>query len=335
MINDYTYIVTGCTGYVGNVLTKKLLSLGLDVIGLARSQKKVDTVFGDNKPTIVFGDVRNKDDLRKLFIGDKPFVVIHTAAYITIESNDKTVYDINVGGTKNMLDVAKEFNTYKFIHISSTEAMPHKLVLNKEISNYIPNPKNSRKGYSRAKCLADQLVLFEAKNNNLNACILLLAGVLGPGDYSNSHMTQLMIDFINKKLPASVNGGYNDFDIRDLADVLPEVILKSRNAEFYLFANKPDKINEVLSVVSKVTGRKMVKTLPLWVAYVGLPFLYLWSKIRRKRPLYTSTALASLKANTNYPLDKVKTEFGYNPRPLEETVKDHVKFLIEKGMVKL
>jgi hypothetical protein len=41
-------------------------------------------------------------------------------------------------------------------------------------------------------------------------------------------MTQVLIDFINKKLPASINGGYNDFDIRDVADVLTKVIENAR-----------------------------------------------------------------------------------------------------------
>ena len=60
MIKDVTYIVTGCTGYVGNVITKKLLSEGLSVVGLARSEEKVKRVFGDNKPTVVYGDIRGK-----------------------------------------------------------------------------------------------------------------------------------------------------------------------------------------------------------------------------------------------------------------------------------
>ena len=40
MFRDYTYIVTGCTGHVGNVLTKKLLAEGCRVVGFARSPKK-------------------------------------------------------------------------------------------------------------------------------------------------------------------------------------------------------------------------------------------------------------------------------------------------------
>lgn len=336
MNKELTYIVTGCTGYVGNVLTKKLMELGCNVIGLARDKEKVERVFKDNKPTIIYGDIRNKEDLEKLFIGDKGFIIIHTVAYVSIgEGDKKELYDVTVGGTQNMIDVALNHNTVKFLHISSTEAIPHGLKLAKDLSNYIPTPSKTRKGYNRAKSEADVLVLKAFKENNLNASLILLAGVLGPGDYSNTHMTQVIIDYLNRKLPASVDGGYNDFDIRDVADVLENIIDKAKQGESYLFANKPDKINEVLKYVSEMSGRKMLSTLPMWVAYFGLPFLFIWSKLTRKRPLYTLSSLASLKADTNFPLDKVINEFNYKPRTLKETVVDHVNFLVENKMVEL
>ena len=89
----------------------------------------------------------------------------------------------------------------------------------------------------------------------------------------------------------------------------------------------------MLDYVSEYTGRKKLPTLPMWTAYVGLPFLFLGSKLTGKRPLYTRASLASLRADTNFPLDKSRDVFAYNPRPHKETVTDHIKFLIENGMV--
>ncbi len=329
---EYTYIVTGCTGYVGNVLTKKLMENGCRVVGLARSEDKVKRVFGDNAPEIVYGDVRKKEDVSRLFAVEGKKIVIHTVAYVSIgEGDKKTLFDITVGGTQNVLDEAVKSDVVKFLHVSSTEALPHKLVLEKDLSNYIPDPSKVKSDYGKAKASADVAVLKAVKESGLNSSLILLAGVLGPGDYSTSHMTQVMLDYAAGKLPASVNGGYNDFDIRDVADVLDTVIERARKGESYLFANKPDKINDILSYVAEVTGGKKLPTLPLWVAYVGLPFLYLASVFTKKRPLYTLASLSSLGANTDFPLDKVKEEFGYSPRPLRETVIDHVNFLKKIG----
>ena len=336
MEKNCTYIVTGCTGYVGNVLTKRLLELGCRVIGLARSEEKFQRVFPAEKPQVVYGDIRNMAALEQLFAGEGDKIVIHTVAYVSIgEGDEQELLDVTVGGTENMLALASRYGVKKFLHISSSEAIPHGVHLQPDMGNYIPDPANTRKGYNRAKSMADVAVLKAVEETGLDASLLLLAGVLGPGDYSNTHMTQVMVDYINGKLPASVDGGYNDFDIRDVANVLEAIIDNARKGESYIFANQPDKINEVLDTVAEMTGRKKLPTLPMWVAYVGLPFLFAWSKLTGKRPLYTRASLASLRADTDFPLDKSREAFGYAPRPLEQTVRDHVAFLAENGMVTL
>ena len=269
MYKDYVYIVTGCTGYVGNVLTKKLLNDGCKVIGFARNKEKANKVFKDKKPILIYGDISKKEDVETLFKNaDENYVVIHTVAKVTIgEGSKKELFDVTVLGTQYVVDECIKHNVKKLLHISSTEALPHNLILKDDLSNYIPDPNKVRKGYSKAKSMADKIVIDACNNSNLDASILLLAGVLGPGDYSNSHMTQMFIDYINGKLPASVKGGYNDFDIRDVSDVLPNIVDKSKNKEAYLFANKPDQINEILSIIGKKTKRKKLITLPLFLAF--------------------------------------------------------------------
>ena len=335
MNTEMTYIVTGCTGYVGNVLTKKLLAEGCRTVGFARSRKKAERVFPAQKPAFVFGDIANAEDVEKLFAGEGPFTVIHTVAKVSIgESSQEELYEVTVRGTQNVADCCVKHGA-KLLHVSSTEAIPHGLKLQEDLRNYVPDPARVRKGYARAKSEADALVLKAVRERGLDASLLLLAGVLGPGDTSNSHMTQMLVDFIEGRLPASVRGGYNDFDIRDVADVLPAVVERAKKGESYLFAHEPDKIDDILQIAADMTGRKKPPTLPLWVAYLGVPFLTLAARLRGKRPLYTAAALASLRADADFPIGKAQKEFGYSPRPLEETVRSHIRYLIDNGLVKL
>ncbi len=335
MYKDYTYIVTGCTGFVGNVLTKKLLNDGCNVIGFARSEKKANVIFKELKPQFIFGDISNREDVERLFQNaDENTVVIHTVAKVSIgESALDTLYTVTVDGTKNVVDACVNKKVKKLLHISSTEAIPKDIEIKEDLSNYIPEPEKVRKGYPRTKSIADKLVLDAVKNNSLNASILLLACVLGAGDYGVGHMSQLFIDYMTGKLPASINGGYNTFDIRDVADVLPAIVENSKKGESYIFARNTDRINDLLDVISEKQGIKKLVTLPMWLAYVGLPFLSLGCKIAKKRPLYTSQALASLKGG-EFPISKAVKEFGYTPRTLKETVCDHVDFLLNEGLVK-
>ncbi|MDY2880111.1 MAG: NAD-dependent epimerase/dehydratase family protein [Candidatus Borkfalkiaceae bacterium] len=329
------YVVTGCTGYVGNVLTKKLMSENARVTGLARNPEKVKRVFGENPPDIVYGDVRNPEDVARLFrSADAEYVVLHTVAFVTIgEGSADDLFGITVGGTSNVVKEALRHKVGKFLQISSTDAIPEGVRLSEDLSDYRPS-ENRKSGYSAAKSRADEIVLQAAREQGLNASILLFSSVLGPGDYSRSHMSQVMCDCAAGKLPASVDAGYNDFDIRDVADVLPAIVEKSRRGECYLFANRPDKINDVLHVVAEKYGRKPPVTLPMWVAYAGLPFLTLYAKIRGKRPLYTRAALAPLRGNADFPIGKARREFGYSPRPLRQTVLDHLAFLESIGEIR-
>ena len=123
MDKTITYIVTGCTGYVGNVLTKKLLDEGCRVVGLARSREKAQRIFGEHAPTLVYGDISDCNALDALFAGDGPFVVIHTIAKVTIgEGSRRELYNVTVEGTR---EVTARCITHhaRLLHISSTEAL--------------------------------------------------------------------------------------------------------------------------------------------------------------------------------------------------------------------
>lgn len=335
MTQNRTYIVTGCTGYVGNVLTKKLLDEGCRTVGFARSREKAERVFPDRRPAFVFGDIANPDDVERLFEGEGPFVVIHTVAKVSIgESAQKELYAVTVRGTQNVVNACVKHGA-KLLHVSSTEAIPRGLKLREDLSNYLPDPAKTRKGYARTKSEADALVLQAVRERGLDASLLLFSSVLGPGDTSNSHMTQMLTEFIEGRLPASVRGGYNDFDVRDVAAVLPAVVEKAKKGESYIFAHEPDSIDDILKIAAEMTGRKKPPALPLWVAYFGAPFLSVAAKLRKKRPLYTAAALASLRADADFPIEKTRREFGFDPRPLEQTVRDHIQYLIDNGLVKL
>ena len=91
-MDETIYIITGITGYVGNVIAKKLLEENKHVIGLARSKEKVKKVFKKDYENleIVYGDIRSKEDIAKLFkYENKKYVVIHLVAYVTIGESDK------------------------------------------------------------------------------------------------------------------------------------------------------------------------------------------------------------------------------------------------------
>ena len=101
------YLVTGAMGYLGNTIISKLAAQGKLIRGLALPN---DNTISYTQPNveIVHGDVRDKDSLTSFFSHnpDTELIVIHTAAIVSISSKvDKKVVDVNVNGTKNIVEL--------------------------------------------------------------------------------------------------------------------------------------------------------------------------------------------------------------------------------------
>lgn len=118
-----TYIVTGASGHLGNVLVRKLLKRGEQVTGLL--------LPGEKPPACgmrtVYGNVCEKESLRPLFLSGTEAVVIHCAGCVSISSYDGLkLWNTNVLGTRNLVELAEEYNVAKFIYVSSVHALPER-----------------------------------------------------------------------------------------------------------------------------------------------------------------------------------------------------------------
>lgn len=337
-MDEIIYIITGITGYVGNVIAKKLLEENKHVIGLARSKEKVKKVFEKDYENleIVYGDIRSKEDIAKLFkYENKKYLVIHLVAYVTIGEGDKeTLYSITLGGTKNIVDESLKHDVIKFINISSTEAIEKDKKSNKDFTSYYVDETKLKEGYPRAKASADKYILDAYKKYGLNATILFLSGVIGPYDYSSSHLTQMFIDYYQNHLIASCKGGYSLIDVRDIASIILNVVSKGEKGKGYIISNRYVSITEMLEIVREKYHKKKIVTLPLFIAYIGLPFIHIYYKIIKKRPLYTLKSLETIKEKTDFIIEDAKNTFDFKPRDIKESILDEIDFLLEEGYIR-
>jgi len=344
-MNNKIYIVTGATGFVGNVVVKKLLEKGETVHALARSKGKVYQVFKDvldsEKDTnalpnlnFFYGDVRKISDFEAAFnIEDTEYILIHTAAVVLIHGTKiqyANMEQVNIIGTQNAIKLALKYNA-KLLHISSVHAIPEPKKRAMTVETVDFDAKKVVGKYAKTKATASEMVLNAVNNDNLNAVILHPSGITGPYDYGDSHLTQMITDYLANKIPAAVKGGYDFVDVRDVADG----ILASENAktgECYLLNNRHYTVKQVLDYLFEITNHKKINSvLPMWLARLGAPFIALVAKIKKTRPLYTGYSLYTLRSNGNFSHEKATMELGYNPRNLKDSLKDTVEFLAMKN----
>lgn len=127
-------LITGAAGSIGSGLVfqiarfakGKLILLDQAESGLYELETELKNRFGNLDYEIVIGSIRNKERLTKLFEAFKPQMIFHAAAYKHVplmEENPTEAIRTNVMGTKNLVDIALEFDVEKFVLISTDKAV--------------------------------------------------------------------------------------------------------------------------------------------------------------------------------------------------------------------
>ena len=333
---EQVYIVTGANGFLGNNIVRKLLEKNVEVRCLVLPEDKCDALEGLNCK-IYKGDVTKKETLEEIFNvdSDSMLYVIHCAAIVYIKSKyNPKVMEVNYNGTKNIVDKVLEKNA-KMVYVSSVHAITEKLNREQitEIKDFDENKVTGL--YAKSKARTAKMVLEEVNKKGLNVCIVHPSGIIGPNDYSDTHLTQLILDVANGSLRAFVKGGYDFVDVRDVADGIINACKKGKKGECYILSNRYVDVKELVDLISKAAGVRQIKTLlPMWLAKLTAPFSEMYYKIRKEPPLYTKYSLYTLTSNSNFSNEKAKKELGYKNRSMEETIDDTVKWLRKNNKMK-
>lgn len=325
------YLVTGASGHLGNTIIQLLLQQEKQVRVLLLPNDTFPFSY-QNQVEVVYGNVTDLVSLTPFFANpnQEELIVIHCAGIVSIASNySPLMYDVNVNGTKNMLRLSEENHVYKFIYISSVHAIPEKKeqACMSEIASFDPNLVIG--AYAKTKAEATQCVM-DAALRGLNACIIHPSGIIGPNDYGHSHLTQLIVDFYRGKLFASVRGGYDFVDVRDVALGVLACVEKGRAKEGYILSNRYCSVKDLLELLHHITQKKRITfILPTWFVKLTAPLSELYYKILKQPPLYTAYSLYTLGSNSYFSHQKATQELDYQPLPLEITLKDTIAWLQE------
>ena len=316
------YIITGAGGHLGNTLLRILKDKNVEVRALLLPQEKA-AVQADNI-RYFRGDVCRPDTLEALFAG-KPaeeVIVIHGAGIISISRHvTAPVYEVNVNGTKNMIDISLRYHVDRFVYVGSVHAIPELPTGRKiaEVEEFSPDLVVG--AYAKTKAEATQAVL-DAVKDGLPAVVVQPSGIIGPYDKGNNHLVQMVRDYMKGRITACVKGGYDFVDVRDVAQGCLLAAEKGRAGCCYILSGKYCTIRDLLCSVGKPYGKKPLPVIPLFLARLAAPINELIAKWRGKRPLYTAYSLYTLTSNSNFSNERAVRELGYRTRSLEETIKD-------------
>ena len=317
-------LVTGSTGFIGNVLVKRLIESGRKVKAFLRSTS--DTTVLEGLPVErVFGNILDPQSLTEAFRGVD--TVYHMAAKITIMPWEaQSLKKINLEGTRNVIKACIDAKIKKLIYTSTIHALkePPMGIIIDESMPY--DPENERGEYDRSKAQAS-IEVMDAIDKGLHTIVLCPTGVLGPYDWRLSAITQTFLDFYNGKMKMAINGAYDFVDVRDVAEGHILASQKAKPGSNYILSGHRVTMQEMFGMLEKITGTKAPGiSIPFWLARAYSTFMPAYYRLSGKTPRFTNYSIKTLNSNSWISHKKATDEFGYDSRPIKQSIEDTFKW---------
>ncbi|MCR5715790.1 MAG: NAD-dependent epimerase/dehydratase family protein [Lachnospiraceae bacterium] len=338
-MNERIYLITGAAGFLGGTICRQLLDRGEQVRALVLPGDRA-IQYVPSGAEIVEGDLCDKAALERFFTVKKGYetIILHIASIVTVDpAYNKKVIDVNVGGTRNIIEVMKAHpECKKMVYCSSTGAIPElpkgeKITETTEFE--LPDPEKVVGCYSQSKARATELVL-EAAREGLNACVVHPSGILGPEDYAIGETTSTLIKIINGEMPVAIDGTFNLCDVRDLAAGTIAAADKGERGECYILGNDEVSFKQFAQLVAEESNVKGVGIfLPIRMANFLATMMEKQAKKKGKKPVMTKFSVYNLARNNNFDSGKAKAQLGYHTRSYRETIHDEIHWLKERGMI--
>jgi len=138
--------------------------------------------------------------------------------------------------------------------------------------------------------------------------------------------------FLVAALPALVGGGFNWVDARDVVQGAMRAEEKAPSGAKYILSGHWVSVRDMARMTEAITGVKTPRSVcPIWLARVGAPFITIFDRLARRRPLYTSDSLKALESHRHISCRKATRELDYHPRPFSETLVDTLKWFEAAG----
>jgi dihydroflavonol-4-reductase len=238
------------------------------------------------------------------------------------------VRKVNVDGTKNVLRAAQEHGT-KVIYTSSIHAI-HRVedgVIDERVPYDMHNPYGA---YDRSKAEATLEVLHAARSG-LEAVVTCPTGVIGPYDFRGSMMGAVIHDAATAKPTLYVDGAYDFVDVRDVVDGLISAAENGKRGESYILSGQKISVRYLLETVREITGRNFFQMkIPFDLAKFAALFTPMYYRFAHATPRFTPYSLEVLQSNSNISHAKATRELGYQPRSLQESIRDAVRWFLDR-----
>jgi dihydroflavonol-4-reductase len=312
--------ITGANGLLGSFIARAFLLNGNNnIVALKRPESDLSQVE-DFKDQISWVDGNILDMLMLEQQTKEVEIFIHCAGKVSFDKNDKDeLYNINVEGTKNVVNTCLKNNVPKLIFISSISTFGSQKSIGTISELSKKDIDNLGSNYAVTKYLAE-LEVWRGNIEGLETVIINPSVVLGPGNWQSSSVR--LFDYVWKESLFAVNGHMNCVDVRDVADIVYRLCQMNIKSEQYIVNAERIAYKDLFVKIAKQFNKKPPRIV---VPQLALEVLYgadqLRSFLTGKKAKVTKEIKNAAKGNQQFSSYKIKKALEFEFRPIEETIR--------------
>ena len=325
-------LVTGGNGFVGAHVVRALLARGDRVRALVR--KGADRAALDGCDVeFALGDLRDRESIERAVAGCEE--VYHVAAdYRLWVPDPDAMYAANVDGTRNVIEAARRAGARRIVHTSTVGALG--IPVGGIGTEDTPVSIDDMVGpYKRSKFMAER-VAVDAARDGAPVVIVNPSTPVGPLDLKPTPTGRIIVDFLNRRMPAFVDTGLNLADVEDVARGHLLAAEHGRFGEKYILGGENLTLKEMLDRLARLSGLPAPRVrLPYAVAFGFALGAEAVSRVLTHRPPRASlTEVRMSRKHMFFDSSKAQRELGYRPGPVDGALARAIEFFRRSGFVR-
>jgi dihydroflavonol-4-reductase len=324
-----TVLVTGASGFVGCHVTRALVERGDRVRALVRERANLAALAGVDVE-LVRGDLRDPASLDRATRGCDE--VYHVAAdYRLWVPEPCEMFAANLDGTRNVLEAARRAGVARIVHTSTVGTLG--------IPDDAPGREDTPVAYAdmvgpykQSKFLAERAAL-DAAREGLHVVIVNPSTPVGEYDFKPTPTGRIIVDFLNRRMPAYLDTGLNLVDVRDVARGHLMAAERGRVGERYILGGENLALREFFERLATLAGMSAPRVrIPYAVAYgFALGAEAFARTVTHRAPRASLTEVRMARKRMWFDSSKARDELGYAPGPIGAALRRAIEFFRQRG----
>jgi dihydroflavonol-4-reductase len=327
-------VVTGATGFIGSAVARAVEARGAKLVAVVApgvDDRNLDGIEAERARL----DVRDAAAVRDVCSGAR-FVFHLAAVYRFWASNPKIFYDVNVGGTLNVLDAVRAAGVERLVFTSTVGVLGLGATKQGKPANETCHADISRLygHYKRSKFIAEHEVL-RAAAEGLDTCLVLPTFPLGPGDVAPTPTGKVVLDFLNGRMPGYVDTAMNVSHVDDLARGHMEALEHGSAGRSYILGGENLSMRTILQTLARYCGLPMPRLqVPRGlVLTAGVASDLIEGRLLRREPRVPLEAARMSSSQMIFDDGRARAELGYTSRPAREAIEESARWFADNGYV--